>query len=404
MNMHLRGFRFKLQPTDEQERLFRQFSGVCRMIYNAALEQRRDFYRQYQRTTGKRLNYVAQARELTALRAAFDFVAAVSQTCQQQTLRDLETAYSNFFAGRASYPRPRKKGVNESFRFQGRECSVSRLNAKWGFVRLPKIGLVKFRDTRPISGAFKNVTVTQEANGWHVSFCCEIAHEAPASALPAVGIDRGIANSLTLSTGEMFSLPDSLKKIERRKRQAQRILARRKRGSNRRAKQLRRVAALQARVARIRKDWQHKAALDIARRFGAVTLEDLKIKNMSASAKGTAEEHGRNVRQKAGLNREILAQGWAQFAILLAYKLEERGGTLCMVNPAHTSQTCAACGQIDAKSRKSQAVFECVACGHSDHADANAAVNIKRRGNTSLLGVEGRQSKSPYEALTRRVA
>ena len=108
--MLLGGFRFKLQPTDEQETLFRQFSGVCRLVYNLALEQRRDHYRQYLRQTGKHLSYVQQARELTALRAEFDWIAAVSQTCQQQTSRDLDKAYGHFFAGRASYPRPRKKG------------------------------------------------------------------------------------------------------------------------------------------------------------------------------------------------------------------------------------------------------------------------------------------------------
>ena len=165
--------------------------------------------------TGKRLNYVAQARELTALRAEFDWIAAVSQTCQQQVLRDLDTAFGNFFAGRAAYPKPRKKGERDSFRFQGRECDVRRLNAKWSYVRLPKIGLVKFRDTRPIKGKVQNVTVIREANGWHVSFCCEVEHVVPANTLPPVSIDRGVANTLALSTplptGDMLSLPDSLK-------------------------------------------------------------------------------------------------------------------------------------------------------------------------------------------------
>jgi putative transposase len=188
---------------------------VCRLVYNLALEQRRDCYRQFERATGKRLNYVAQARELTALRAEFDWIAAVSQTCQQQLLRDLDTAFGNFFAGRAAYPKPRKKGERDSFRFQGRECDVRRLNAKWSYVRLPKIGLVKFRDTRPIKGKLQNVTVIREANGWHVWFCCEVEHVVPANTLPPASIDRGVANTLALSTplptGDMLSLPDSLK-------------------------------------------------------------------------------------------------------------------------------------------------------------------------------------------------
>jgi putative transposase len=404
-NMCVRGLKYKLKPTSEQETLFRQFSGVCRLIYNLALEQRRDWYRHYQRCTDKKLNYGAQARELTDLRAEYDFIAAVSQTCQQQALRDLDTAYGNFFAGRADYPRPRKKGERDSFRFQGRECSMIRLNAKWSLVRLPKIGLVKFRDTRPLCGTVKNVTVMREANGWHIPFCCAFEHAIPANDLPSVGIDRGVANTLWLSTDdEPLCLPNSLKKIDRRKRGMQaRAMRNGQRGSNRFAKKMRRVAALSARAARIRRDWHHKTSLMIARRFGAVALEDLKITNMTASAKGTIEAPGCNVRQKAALNRSILAQVWGGFEILLAYKLEDRGGTLSLVNPAYTSQGCAACGTIDTRNRKSQAVFECVDCGHRDHAYRNAAVNILCR-NTASRGVESRQSKSPREAPTQKDA
>jgi putative transposase len=249
--MILRGFRYKLAPTAEQEVLFRQFSGVCRLVYNLALEQRRDFWRQYRRQTGQWLNYVAQARQLTALRAQYDWIAAVSQTCQQQALRDLDKAYANFFAGRGKHPTPRRRSVNDSFRFQGREVEVRKLSGKWSAVRLPKIGWVKFRDTRPLRGALKNATVTLDALGWRVSFACEIEHVAPANICPSVGIDRGVANTLTLSNGERLSLPRSLETLERRQRAAQRTASRRKRGSIRRAKALRRVARLAARRARI---------------------------------------------------------------------------------------------------------------------------------------------------------
>jgi len=398
----MRGYKYKLKPSAEQGILFQQFSGVCRLVYNLALEQRCNWYQHYQRQTGKRLNYIAQARELTVLRSEYDWIAAVSQTCQQQALRDLETAFSSFFAGRAKYPTPRKKGLNDSFRFVGRECAVVRYNRKWSAVRLPKIGMVKFRDTRPVQGEVKNVTVTHEADGWHVVFCCEFEQIIPANDLPAVGIDRGVANTLTLSTGDALSLPASIRRIDKSRKHQQRALARQKRGSIRRAKQRRRVAVLSARSTRIRQDYLHKAALSIARRFGVVVLEDLKIKNMTASAKGTAAAPGKNVKAKAGLNRSILEQGWGMFATLLDYKLTERGGTLHLVNPAHTSQICAACGFTHAGNRKSQAVFQCIECGHRDHADVNAAVNILRR-NTASMGVEGRH-QPPYETLTRKTA
>lgn len=389
--MILRGFRYKLAPTTEQEVLFRQFAGVCRLVYNLAFEQRRDFWRQYQRQTGRRLNYVAQARELTMLRAEFDWIAAVSQTCQQQALRDLDKAFANFFKGVARYPTPRRKNVNDSFRFQGREVETRRLNDKWSAARLPKIGWVKFRDTRPMRGTLKNATISCDALGWHVSFACEVEHAAPVNVGLSVGVDRGVANTLALSTGERMSVPRSLEAIERRQRAAQRVVARRKRGSARRARAQKRVAKLSARRARIRKDWAHKTTLDIAQRFGVVVLEDLRIKNMTASAKGTVDEPGRMVRQKAGLNRSILNQGWFSFETALAYKLEERGGYLCKVDPAYTSQTCSECGTVDRRSRESQASFSCQHCGFRAHADHNAAINILRRNTASMRMEEGHQ-------------
>ena len=400
--MLARGFRFKLYPTAEQEALFRQFAGVCRLVYNLALEQRRDWWRHYERETGQRLNYVAQARQLTDLRAEFDWIRAVYVSCQQQALRDLDKAFANFFAGRARYPTPRKRGVNDTFRFPGREIETRCLNAKWSAVRLPKIGWVKFRDTRPTRGEVKNVTITGGADGWHISFACQIEHEAPQNFHPAVGIDRGVVNTLALSTGEMMSVPVSLDRIERAKRRAQRVLSRRKRGSKRYARQRRRVAHLQARAGRIRRDFHHRAALEIAKRFGVAVLEDLRIKNMTASASGTVAEPGRMVQQKAGLNRSILNQGWGAFELILAYKMEERGGSIVKIDPAFTSQTCSACGAVDARSRKSQASFECVECGHRDNADVNAAINLLRR-NTASMRMEGLHRR-PCEVRTGEVA
>jgi putative transposase len=391
-----RGYRFKLGPTAEQDALFRQCAGVCRLVYNLALEQRATWGRRH------RLGYVQQAADLTRLRAEFDWIRAVSVSCQQQALRDLDRAFVNFSAGRARYPTPRKKGVNDTFRCPGREVETCRLNAKWSAVRLPKIGWVKFRDTRPIRGAVQNATIAGGADGWHISFACEIAHEAPQNVRPTVGIDRGVATTLALSTGEMVSVPVSLDWIEAAKRRAQRVLSRRKRGSRRYTRQRRRMARLQARARRIRLDFHHRAALDIAQRFSMAVLEDLRIKNMTASASGTVAEPGRRVRQKAGLNRAILNQGWGAFDRILTYKMEERGGRVVKTGPAFTSQTCSACGVVDARSRKSQASFECVACGHRDNADSNAAKNILRRWNTSHLCIEGLHER-PVEVRTREV-
>ena len=370
-----RGFRFKLKPTDKQEGLLRQFSGVCRLVYNLALEQRRTWGRAH------RIGYVQQSADLTRLRAEFDWIAAVSQTCQQQALRDLDRSFANFFDGRASYPTPRKRGTNDAFRFMGREVAVERLNRNWGRARLPKIGWVRFRWTRAIEGRLLNVTVSPDALGWHISFACEIEHVAPANITASVGIDRGVAHTLALSDGTFSDMPmEQLRTLDRRARKHSRVLARCKRDGNRRKKVRARLSATKAKAARIRKHFNHVQSSRIAKAFGMVVIEDLRTSNMTRSARGTVEQPGCNVRSKAGLNRVILAQGWHQFSTFLSYKLAANGGFLVSVPAAYTSQTCSCCGSISKHHRKSQAVFECSDCGYSANSDANAAINILKAG------------------------
>lgn len=188
-----------------------------------------------------------------------------------------------------------------------------------------------------------------------------------------------MATTLALSTGETITLPASLEPIETAERKAQRVVNRRKRGSKRRRRARHRVARLQVRQARIRGSFHHRAVLDVMRRFGVAVLEDLNTQGMTASAKGTVADRGRNVRQKAELNRVILDAGWHAFAMILSYKMEERGGRVVTVPAQFTSQTCAAFGVVDARSRESQASFVCIGCGHSVNAGTNAAINIQRR-------------------------
>jgi putative transposase len=381
-----RGYRFRLAPTPAQSEAFERFAGVCRLIYNLALEQRRDWWRQYKATEGRSISVASQCREVTALRAEYGWIAEVPTDATTYALRDLGTAFSNFFSGRAAYPRPRKKGCRDGFRIKGRETSIRPLNAKWAAVRVPKVGWVKMRLTRPMRGVIRNLQVTQSGGHWFAAFSCEWEQDDATAIGPGVGIDRGVARTLTLSTGEHIQAPDTARLLALRKR-AQRTLARRVRGSNRYAAQRRKVAAISSKMARVRTDWCHRASTDIANRFGAVAIEALKIKNMTASATGTVEQPGRGVAQKRGLNRSILEQCWGKFATLLDYKLAERGGHLISVPAHHTSQTCASCGVVDARSRENQAVFRCVHCGHEDNADVNAAKEILRR-STAWLGAK----------------
>lgn len=376
-----RGYKFRLYATAEQGVLFGQYVAVCRLVYNLALEQRRDWWRQFKANTGSSISYASQCRELTALRAEFDWIAAVSIICQQQALRDLDRAFGNFFADRADYPTPRKRGLNDAFRFNGRECPWRKLNAKWGAVKLPKIGEVKFRLTRDIPVTVKNVTVTRDDLGWHVVFSTEVEHDVPQNFGPAVGIDRGVVRTLALSDGTFRDLDrERLNLLDRRARKQARALSRKKRGSRRRAEAKRLVAHTKATAARLRKHWNHERSREIADAFGVVVLEALNTKGMTASAKGMAAEPGRNVRQKAGLNRAILNNNWHQFETFVGYKLAANGGQLVKVPAAYTSQTCSSCGVVDKASRESQATFKCGHCGCAANADTNAARNILRAG------------------------
>jgi transposase len=201
-----------------------------------------------------------------------------------------------------------------------------------------------------------------------------------------VGIDRGVAVSAALSTGQMLHAPALTAQERTRLRRMQRTLARAKRGSNRRGRAKHAIARLRARETDRRKDWAEKVSTDIARRFDLIRVEDLQIASMTRSAKGTRENPGRNVRAKAGLNRAILGSGWG----LLVRRLQDKApGRVEKIRPAFTSQRCSACGQVDRDSRQSQAVFRCAACGFACHADVNAAINIAAGHAVTVRGGDG---------------
>jgi len=369
--MVFRGFSYRLYPTDDQSEQMLQISSVCRAIWNAALEQRIFHWRNYQARTGDNLNYVTQARELTQLRKELDWVKAVSQTAQQRTLKDLNTAFARFFTGKSGFPKWKAKGKHEAFSHVGREVSIEKINKRWSRVRLPKIGWLKFRRHRELQGSIIEASVVLTPLGWQISFGCKVDTQIADNGL-SVGIDRGVAVPLMLSDGTSYALPESIDRLQRRYQRACRDFSRKRRGSVRHAKARRRVAVLKSRQARARKDWAHKTTTDISRRYSHVVVERLRTKNMTARA------HLKGVAQKRGLNRSILNIGWHQIETMLTYKCV----STTKVDPAYSSQTCATCGAVDKRSRKSQALFVCTACGHRDNADRNAAVVIHHRGNT----------------------
>ena len=195
-----------------------------------------------------------------------------------------------------------------------------------------------------------------------------------------VGIDRGVRAAIALSTGDLSSpaglRPKEAERLLRLQRQSARQRVRGRKPSNRLKRTYAAMARLKAREADRRKDWTEKLTTDVARQFDVIRVEDLNVAGMTRSARGTIEAPGRNVRQKAGLNRGIRAAGWSAIVTRLEQKAP---GRVQKVNPAYTSQTCHACGHCAPENRKSQAVFRCVACGHQANADVNAARNIAGR-------------------------
>jgi putative transposase len=310
---------------------------------------------------------------------------------QQQALRDFARAVAAFFdpANPAGRPSWRKAGRDEGFRIVGRgkQWSVRRVSRHVGQVWVPKAGWVRFRWSRVVPPGVKSYRVTLDRAGrWHIAFA-NIPDPIPAPGNgQAVGIDRGVAVSAALSTGELLHIPGPTGPERMRVLRLKRKLARAKRGSNRRRRLRHSIARLNAREADRRKDWVEKKSTRLAREFDVIRVENLDIKAMARSAKGTQDRPGRNVRAKAGLNREIMRSGWG----MLVRRLEDKAhGRVEKVKPHFTSQRCSACGHIAAGSRESQALFCCVACGFACNADVNAARNIAAGHVVTARGGDG---------------
>jgi putative transposase len=345
---------------------------------------------------GKMPGFAGRCRQLSQARAAEPWLAGGSVIVQQQAIRDHDQAMRSFFAGTHRRPSWRKAGRDEGFRIVHlKPGQVRLLNRNAGQVWIPKAGWVRFRLSRPVPEGVKSFRVVRDRAGrWHVAFA---AVPGPVAALgngEVVGVDRGVAVSAALSTGQMLSVPRPSPQRRRRLVRLQRRLARARRGSSRRARVKLAIARLKAREADTRKDWCEKLSTDLARRFDVIRVEDLHIPNMTRSARGTTGQPGRNVRAKAGLNRQITASGWG----LLVRRLEQKApGRVEKISPAYTSQRCSACGRVDAKSRESQARFVCTACGLACNADVNAARNIAAghavtaRGGLALAGPMNRE-------------
>ena len=389
-----RGFKFQLKPNGMQIQLMKQFCGCARYVYNRTLSLERSIYKKDNKHSFK---YAEAANRLPDWKKKNPFLKDCNAQVLQQSLKDLERAYKNFFGKRANFPKYKKKYRHDSIRFpQGVELDEVKQQ-----IRLPKIGWMRYRKSRDIIGTIKNVTVSRRGEKWDVSIQTEYEVVSSAPNPSEIGIDMGVKRFATLSNGDFVEPLNPLKQEQEKLAKLQRKLARQKKGSRNSRKTKRKIARLHRYIADSRRDFLHKISTKIAKNHSIICVEDLKVSNMSASASGTKESPGKNVRQKSGLNRSILDQGWYGFFQMLSYKLEQRGGKLIKVDPRNTSRTCPRCGLVSAENRKSQATFACIGCGYRSNADEVGAINILRAGR-ARLACETSGAVRPLSAGTQR--
>ncbi|MGH9062772.1 MAG: RNA-guided endonuclease InsQ/TnpB family protein [Acidimicrobiales bacterium] len=325
-----------------------------------------------------------------------------SSSVQQQALRDFDRALRNWWGGTHRRPRWRKAGLDEGFCV--RDVALRRLNRRWASVVVPKCGPVRFRLSRPLPATYGMARVTMDrSRRWHVSFTAPqpVLEREPTGQV--VGLDAGVVATLTTSAGAQHRAPALRPGEAERLRRLQRRLARQHKGSLRRAATKAAVARVKAREADRRRDWTRQTSTGLVRSFDLIAIEDLKVHHMVRSAGGTVTEPGTNVAQKRGLNRSISAQAWSMIRRRITDKAATCKVVVAAVDPAHTSQRCAACGHTDADNRESQAVFGCRACGHQANADVNAAINILAAG-LAVTARGGTSHQGPDEARTQPVA
>jgi putative transposase len=375
-----RAYKFVLQPTVAQTRRLESLLAVQCELYNAALEERRGAWRWERR----RVTRFEQFAQLAGLREVRPEVMAFGVCVARGTLTRLDLAFTAFFrrhkAGqKPGYPRFRSRSRFDSVSWPDRSGWGLDVERRRFYVQ--GVGHIKVRVYRKMQGIAKTATLRREGRRWVcVIFCAEVPAAPLAPTGRSVGVDVGVANLVATSDGAFFSNPRPGRNLAARVAGAQRAVARKRRGSNRRRQAVARLARLRRQEANVRRDWSHQVSRSLVDRYDLIAHEELAIANMVRSARGTIAEPGTNVAAKAGLNRSIHDAGWATLLRFMTYKAESAGRDVIAVRAAYTSQTCSACGHVAKENRPSQAVFRCQACGHTTHADTNAAVNIHRAG------------------------
>lgn len=383
-----KSYKFRIYPNRRQERRLIQTLHGLRLLYNAALEQRRLAWR-YNK---KNLTVYEQINELPELRRAFPEYREIYAQVLQDVLKRVDNAFKLFFRrlknrnGKAGYPRYKNESRYDSFTYpQAYNGSVKfQGNRVW----LSKIGSIRIKMHRQIQGNVKTVTVKHEGNHWYVIVSCD---NIPKILLPPsnkkVGIDLGLINYATLSDGTTIENPRHLKRSLTKLKDAQRQLSKKTKGTSAYRKVKERVAKIHRKITNQRRDFLHKLSRKLINEYGTIVIENLEVKRLLQLKNGCRK-------QTKALHREINAAGWSMFVSFLLYKAEEAGRRIIQVDPAGTTRTCSRCGYMYPDHLPlSQRVFKCPKCGLKIDRDYNAAINILHKGlGQSLAAIELQKS------------
>lgn len=373
------GYRFKIEPKHKHFDHLNQSLGANRFVWNKLLSM--NLYRLDNKLPLIWYNEMAWHIALWKKSHEYSFLNEAPSQSLQQTAKALDRAFKDAFdknQPQKRIPVFKRLGQNEAGIKYPQGTILDQVN---NVIRLPKLGWVKYRNSREVEGVVKNVTVSRKSGHYCVSIQTEREVELPCHpANTAIGIDMGVVRFATLSDGTVVEPKNSFKGLEEKLSKEQHKLSRKIKFSARWKSQKQKIARLHSTIAHVRNHFLHQLSHTISKNHAMIVIEDLKVSNMSKSARGTLEAPGQRVAQKSGLNKAILDQGWSEFRRQLEYKQEWRGGWLFAVPSHHTSQTCPKCYHATKENRVSQADFHCVACGYEDNADWVAAQNILQRG------------------------
>lgn len=355
--------KYRIYPNQHQKQQLAVQFGHARYIYNQALANRKNHYKQ----TGKGLTPYETIKNLVVEKEVTPWLGEADSQVLQQKLRDLETAYKNFFQKRAGYPKFKSKHGKQTIRYP------QRVKFSDTHTYLPKVGWVKTVFHRSLVGTQKSVTVSKTKTGkYFASVLCEWEIDIPENHNPSVGIDLGLSHFAILSNGERVDSPKYLRRTEKQLARAQRRLSRKKKGSANRTKDRLKVARLHERVANQRKDFLHKLSADVTSRFGLIGLEDLNVSGM--------------VRNRR-LAKSISDSGWSTFVTFCEYKSAVRGGYVHQVDQFFpSSKTCNNCGYINQDLQLSDRGWVCPECSIELDRDINAAINILIQATAGAAG------------------